>query len=93
MRWWRAGLGVALLIWVLGAAAYQARRRGHRIGSALVLFAGAVFCFLAAAFLPRPPVTDAEAGALVVASVALLALAMAVVLVQGFVRLRGRPGR
>ncbi len=85
MRWWRLAIGAGLLIWVLGAAYYQARKRGHRIGVALFLLYLGVLCFVTAAFVPRPPVSDVEAKALVVASILLLALAMAVLLVRGFV--------
>ena len=85
MRWWRLAIGAGLLIWVLGAAYYQARKRGHRVGAALVLLYLGVVCFVAAAFVPRPPLSDVEAKGLVVASILLLAMAMAVLLVRGFV--------
>ncbi len=93
MRWWRIGLGAALLIWVLGAAYYQARRRGHSIGSALVLFGASVLCFLIAAFYPRPPVTDAISQELIVAAVVLLAAAMGIVLMRGFTGRSRQPRR
>ena len=81
---WRLILGAALLLWVLGAAYFQARRRGRRIGSALAFLALAVLAFGMAALTPRPPLTDALAQALVIASVTCLALSMAVVLARGF---------
>jgi hypothetical protein len=84
MARWRLILGAALLLWVLGVAYFQARRRGRRIELALVFLAGAILAFGTAAFAPRPPVSDALAQALVVVSVALLAASMAVVLLRGF---------
>jgi len=86
VRWWRLALGGALLIWVLGTAYFQARRRGRRIGPAPFFLACAVICFAAASLLPRPPVTFFLSQVLIVASVVLLALAMAVVLWRGFRR-------
>ena len=79
-------IGALVLIWVLGGAYYQARRRGRRIGLALFLFGGAVLAFGAAGFMTQPPLTVESAQALVVAAVVLLALAMLVVLLQGFRR-------
>ena len=73
-----------MLLWVLGVAYFQARRRGRRVGLALVFLAGAILSFGVAAFAPRPPLNDALAQALVVASVVGLALSMAVVLLRGF---------
>lgn len=81
---WRVILGVALLLWVLGVAYFQARRRGRPVGSALLFLGGAILSFGAAAFLPRPPMSDVLAQDLVIASVALLALSMALVLLRGF---------
>lgn len=81
---WRLILGAALLLWVLGVAYFQARRRGRRIGLALVFLAAALLAFGTAAFAPRPPVSDGLSQALVVASVLCLALSMAVVLLRGF---------
>jgi len=81
---WRVTLGAVLLAWVLGVAYFQARRRGRTLRLALVFLAGALLSFGAAAFVTRPPLTDAVAQALVVASVLLLALSMAVVLARGF---------
>ncbi len=81
---WRVIIGVLLLLWVLGVAYFQARRRGRRIGLALFFLAGGVLCFLLAAFSPRPPLTIGEAQALIVLSVVLLALAVSVVLLRGF---------
>ena len=89
MRWWRVGVSAALLVWVLGAASLQARRRGRRLGVALVLLCLALLCFALAAFSPRPPLTEAAAKGLVILSVLLLALAMGVVLARGF----GQSGR
>ncbi len=86
MRWWRLGLGSALLVWVLGVAYYQARRRGRRIGAALLFVGVGVFSFLAAAFAPQPPFTARLASLLAVVSIISLALAMAVVLWRGFGR-------
>jgi peptidoglycan/LPS O-acetylase OafA/YrhL len=93
VRWWRLAIGAGLLIWVLGAAYYQARKRGQRIGLALFLLGLGILCFVTAAFVPRPPVTDTEARALIVASILLLALAMTVLLVRGFVGGPRRPER
>ena len=93
MRWWRLAIGAGLLIWVLWAAYYQARKRGHRIGAALLLLGLGVLCFVAAAFVPRPPVSDVEAQALVITSILLLALAMTVLLVRGFVAPPRPPNR
>lgn len=73
-----------MLLWVLGVAYFQARRRGRRVGLALFLLAVAILAFGTAAFAPRPPVSDALAQVLVVASVLCLALSMAVVLLRGF---------
>ena len=84
MRWWRLALGAGVLIWVLGTAYLQARRRGRKIGLAVALLAAAVVCFLAGSFYPMPPMTTAVSQACVLASVILLALAMAVVLGRGF---------
>jgi peptidoglycan/LPS O-acetylase OafA/YrhL len=86
VRWWQLVLGGALLIWVLGTAYHQARRRGRKIGLALVFLWAAVVCFASASLLPRPPVTFLWSQGLIVASIVLLALAMAVVLWKGFRR-------
>ncbi len=60
---------------------------------ALFLLGLGVLCFVTAAFVPRPPLTDAEARALVITSILLLALAMTVLLVRGFVAPRRPPSR
>ena len=82
--YWRVTVGAVLLLWVLGAAYFQARRRGRTVGLALFLLAAGLLSFLVAAFSPRPPVTVALAQALIVLSVVLLALAVSVVLLRGF---------
>jgi hypothetical protein len=84
VRWWRLALGGALLLWVLGTAYVQAKRRGRRIGVALLFSGGAVLVFAAAALVPQPPMTASVAEGLVVTSIVLLGLAMAVVLWRGF---------
>lgn len=84
MRWWWLAAGGVLLAWVLGTAYVQARRRGRRIGLALLFLAFSALCYVAAVFFPRPPVTDAASQALVIASIVLLASSMAVVLWHGF---------
>lgn len=84
MRYWQFALGAALLLWILGTAYLQARRRRRRIGLALFFLALAAACYLAAAFLPEPPLNTALSSALVVASIVGLALAMAVILWHGF---------
>jgi hypothetical protein len=86
MRWWRLALGAALLAWVLGTAYLQAKRRGRKIGLALLLLAAGLLLFGAGSLLPMPPLTTIASQALTVAAVALLALAMAVVLYHGFHR-------
>lgn len=84
MRWWRLALGGALLLWVLGTAYVQARRRGRELGLAVLLVGGAVVAYVAAAVLPRPPMPEAAAMILVVGSLLLLAGAMGVLLWHGF---------
>lgn len=86
MRWWRLALGGALLAWVLGTAYLQARRRGRRIGASLLLSGAALLLFAVASLVPRPPVSDQLSGAMVIGSIALLALAAALLLWQGFRR-------
>ena len=87
MRWWRFGLGGALLAWVLGTAYFQARRRGRNIGLAVLLFAAAAIAFVIASLYPWPAqIPPAYPSALIVASIALLALSMAVILWRGFHR-------
>jgi len=87
VRWWRLALGGTLLVWVLGTAYVQARRRGRNIGLALVLVAAAAGLFVFASFFPWPQqVPPFYASALVVASITLLALSMAVILWRGFRR-------
>lgn len=86
MRWWRLVVAGVLLIWVLGTAYLQAKRRGRSIGPAVTLFGAAVILFAAAILLPRPPITDALSKLFVVSSIALLALAMTVILWRGFRR-------
>ncbi len=81
---WRVLIGVALLLWVLGVAYYQARRRGRRMEPALFLLVVAGISFLAGAFWPRPPMPVQVAGFLTVASVILLALSLIVALARGF---------
>lgn len=79
--------GGAVLAWVLGTAYSQARRRGRKIGPALLLFALAVVLFATAGLTPWPQQTPPSyPSAMVVASIALLALSMAVVLWRGFRR-------
>jgi len=85
VRWWRFAVGGALLAWVLGTAYVQARRRGRNIGPAIVLFAGAALAFATASFYTWSAETPAVyPSALIVASIALLALGVAVVLWRGF---------
>jgi hypothetical protein len=79
-------VGALILLWVLGGAYWQARRRGRRIGLALFFLGAAVLAFASAGLVAEPPLTPAAAQALVVAAVVLLALAMLVVLLQGFRR-------
>ena len=87
MRWWRFGLGGALRAWVLGTAYFQARRRGRNIGLAVLLFAAAAIAFVIASLYPWPAqIPPAYPSALIVASIALLALSMAVILWRGFHR-------
>ena len=87
MRWWRMALGTALLTWVLGTAYLQARRRGRNLGivrlGGLLVAAAALF-FGVAALVPRPPMSLSAASEMVVASLALLAAAVALVLWRGF---------
>ena len=82
--WLRVSIGVVLLLWVLGVAYFQARRRGRRIGPALLLLATGGTCFLVACSCPRPPMTVNLAQSLVVLSVVRLALSVTFVLVRGF---------
>lgn len=84
MRWWRLALGGALLLWLLGTAYLQAKRRDRELGLAVLLVGAAFIAFAVAAVMPRPPVTAAVASILVVGSVALLGAAIAVVLIRGF---------
>jgi hypothetical protein len=84
VRYWQFGLGGALLVWILGTAYLQARRRGRRMGLALFFLGVAVVCYAEAVFLPQPPFTPVFSSALVVASIIALALAMAVILWHGF---------
>lgn len=86
MRWWHLGLGGALLVWILGTAYLQARRRGRKIGPALLFLGASVFLFAAAALVPRPPLSAGLASLFTIASIVSLALAMAVVLWRGFAR-------
>jgi hypothetical protein len=84
VRWWRYALGGALLVWLLGTAYLQARRRNRQLGIAVLLLGLAVMMFATAAVVPRPPMTDAVAPILIVGSVVLLGAAMAAVLLKGF---------
>lgn len=84
MRWWRLALGGALLAWVLGTAYHQARRRNRDLGTAVLMLGSAVFLFVAAAVVPRPPMTSELAAVFVVASILLIGGAMGVVLWRGF---------
>ncbi len=84
MRWWRLAAGGAILIWVLGTAYRQARKRGRELGVAVVLVGLAVFMFAIGALAPRPPLSAAMAEALVVGSIVVLGMAMAIVLWRGF---------
>ena len=86
MRWWKLGLGGLLLVWVLGTAYLQARRRRQRVGLALLFLGAGVLSFAIAALSPEPPMTPSLASLLVVASIVLLALAIGVVLWRGFGR-------
>jgi len=86
VRWWKLALGAALLVWVLGTAYHQARRRGRDLGGAVLLLGAALLSFLAAALVPRPLLTDFASVVLVIASVFFLALAMGVLLFRGFRR-------
>ena len=84
MRLWRLALGGALLLWVLGTAYRQARKRDRELGLAVLLFGSAVFMFLAAALVPRPPMPVPVASLLVVGSIVTLGAAMGVVVWRGF---------
>ena len=84
MRWWRLGLGGALLAWVLATAYRRARSRGRQVGLAALLLGTAVVMFVAASLAPRPPMTIALATVLIVGCIAVLAGAIALVLWKGF---------
>jgi len=84
VRWWRLALGGALLVWVLGTAYRQARRRDRTFGLAVLLLGTAVLMFSAAALIPRPPMPPAVASLLVVGSIVMLGAAMGVVVWRGF---------
>ena len=84
MRWWRLALGGALLLWVVGTAYRQARKRDRELGLAVLLLGAAVCLFLAAGLVPRPPMPLAVASLLVVGSIVMLGAAMGVVLWRGF---------
>ena len=87
MRWWQLALGGALLAWVLGAAYFQARKRGRNVSLALVLLAASVGMFVAAGFFPwSQKAAPSYPSMLIVASIVCLALSMAVVLWRGFHR-------
>jgi len=73
-----------VLIWVLGTAYRQARKRGRELGLAVLFLGAAVFFFAAAAFVPRPPMSLMASKILVVASVVSTGVAMTVVLWRGF---------
>jgi hypothetical protein len=84
VRWWRLALGGALLLWVVGTAYRQARKRDRELGLAVLLLGSAVCMFLAAALVPRPPMPLAVSSLLVVGSIVMLGAAMGVVLWRGF---------
>ena len=42
MRWWRLALGGALLLWVVGTAYRQARKRDRELGLAVLLLGAAM---------------------------------------------------
>ena len=87
MRWgWRLALGAALLVWVLGTAYQQARRRGRDLGGVVVLLGAALLSFAAVALVPRPALTDFASVVLVIASLLFVALAMGLLLLRGFRR-------
>jgi hypothetical protein len=81
---WRLLLGGALLTLVLGTAYFQARKRGRALGTAVLLAGLGILAFAAAALVPRPPMTVFASKIMVVASVAMFAGAMAVLLARGF---------
>lgn len=79
--------GVAVLIWVLGTAYVQARRRGRNIVLAVVFLFAAAALFAVAAFYTWPQETPpAYPSAMIVGSIVCLALSMAVMLWHGFRR-------
>ena len=73
-----------MLVWVLGAAYYRARRRGRELGAAVLLAGAGIFLFATAVVAPRPPMTPLISNCLAVASVILLGMAMGIVLWRGF---------
>jgi hypothetical protein len=81
---WRLLLGGALLVFVLGTAYLQARRRGRALGTAVLLAGTGVVMFAAAALVPRPPMPGLLAKALVLGAMGTFAAAMAVLLARGF---------
>ncbi len=81
---WRLLLGGALLVLVLGTAYLQARRRGRALGAAVLLAGLGALAFATAALVPRPPMTIVASNIMVVASVAMFAAAMAILVLRGF---------
>jgi uncharacterized membrane protein HdeD (DUF308 family) len=69
---------------VLGTAYYRARRRNKDLGTVVLMVGIAVFLFVVAAVVPRPPMTVEIASVLVVGSILLIGGAMGVVLWRGF---------
>jgi len=84
VRWWRYAFGAGLLLWVLGIAYRQARRRNRELGIAVLLAGGAFFLFATAALVPRPPMTATAASVCIIASVICLAVGIGIVLWKGF---------
>ena len=84
MKWWRLALGGGLLLWVLATAYRRARARDRELGLAVLLLGGAALMFVAAALVPRPPMTGSLATVFLVGCVVSLAGAVAVVLAKGF---------
>jgi hypothetical protein len=82
VRWLYYGMAGAVLIWVLGTAYIQARRRGRNIGLALLFLAAAALLFTTAVV----PQSTVVSQVMVISSIVLLALAMGVVLYHGFRR-------
>jgi hypothetical protein len=81
VRWWRWGIGIVFILWLVMLAHREAVKRGKKgLAIALPMFGGALMSFLVALSMGNPDLANVFVGL----SVVLIAGAIGLLLWQGF---------